>query len=97
MNAIIYLHKSGYVHRDIKDENIVVDENYNIRLIDFGLIAPIPTESNKFFRSFFGTLHYSAPEIISGIPYRGPESVIFKLYKRIFILWVVFYIYYVLG
>src|SRR3569833_1057645 len=36
-DALDYLHKHGIVHRDLKPENIMVDENDQIKLIDFGI------------------------------------------------------------
>jgi len=36
-DALDYMHKHGIVHRDLKPENVMVDENDNIKLIDFGI------------------------------------------------------------
>ena len=36
-DALDYMHKRGIVHRDLKPENVMVDENDNIKLIDFGI------------------------------------------------------------
>lgn len=35
--AIGYLHKKGVIHRDLKLENILVDENGYLKIIDYGL------------------------------------------------------------
>ena len=37
--AVAYIHESGYAHRDLKPENILIDEDNNLKLIDFGLCA----------------------------------------------------------
>jgi serine/threonine protein kinase len=40
-SAVRFLHQSGWVHADIKCDNIVVDEDWNLKLIDFDLTVPI--------------------------------------------------------
>ncbi|KAI9333622.1 kinase-like domain-containing protein, partial [Obelidium mucronatum] len=72
--AVEYLHKMGIVHRDIKDENIVLDSNYNVCLIDFGCASPIPKQKSDYFTKFRGTEMYASPEIAACQPYRGPEA-----------------------
>lgn len=59
----------GIVHRDIKDENILIDFNYNIKIIDFGSASWIPP-TGKFDR-FNGTLAFAAPEILIGLSQYG--------------------------
>lgn len=44
----------GSVHRDIKDENVVLDHDGNVQLIDFGSAAYI--KDGKKFDTFSGTL-----------------------------------------
>ena len=39
LNALIYLKNKKILHRDIKPDNILFDENYNSKLSDFGLCA----------------------------------------------------------
>lgn len=67
------------VHRDIKDENILVDKHYNVKLIDFGSASFIPTNESKFFNRFLGTVQYAAPEIFKGEKYKGPEAEVWAL------------------
>ena len=64
-----YLHNEEKVaHRDLKCENILIDENFDIRVIDFGL-SNIFSETNPRFSDACGTLHYVAPEILRGESY----------------------------
>jgi serine/threonine protein kinase len=37
LSGIEYLHERGFVHRDIKLDNVVLDEDFNVKIIDFGL------------------------------------------------------------
>ncbi|TPX62473.1 hypothetical protein CcCBS67573_g08829, partial [Chytriomyces confervae] len=77
--AAEYLQANGLVHRDIKDENIVVDSSFNIKLIDFGSAARIPTTPNEQFTEFRGTTLYASPEIVRKEKYRGPEAEMWAL------------------
>ncbi|EHK96778.1 putative Serine/threonine-protein kinase ppk6 [Glarea lozoyensis 74030] len=75
--AIHHLHtKALVVHRDIKDENVVLDGEGNIKLIDFGSAAYI---KNGPFDVFVGTIDYAAPEVLGGKSYRGKEQDVWAL------------------
>ena len=39
VSAVAYIHNQGYAHRDLKPENLLLDEEQNLKLIDFGLCA----------------------------------------------------------
>ncbi|KAL4808908.1 hypothetical protein BDV18DRAFT_157847 [Aspergillus unguis] len=77
VSAIHHLHtKALVVHRDIKDENVILDGEGRIKLIDFGSAAYI---KNGPFDVFVGTIDYAAPEVLQGKSYRGKEQDIWAL------------------
>ena len=66
VSAVVYLRSQSILHRDIKDENIVIAEDFSIKLIDFGSAAYL--ERGKLFYTFCGTIEYCAPEVLMGNP-----------------------------
>ncbi|KAJ5609803.1 hypothetical protein N7528_010370 [Penicillium herquei] len=77
VSAIHHLHtKALVVHRDIKDENVILDGEGRIKLIDFGSAAYI---KNGPFDVFVGTIDYAAPEVLQAKSYRGKEQDIWAL------------------
>lgn len=76
VNAIYHLHKNGIVHRDIKDENVIVDERGIIKLIDFGSAGYVRLGP---FDVFVGTIDYASPEVLRGEKYEGKPQDIWAL------------------
>jgi len=61
--AIGHLHAKGIAHRDLKLENILVDEEGFIKVIDYGLARKIPYGGKSY--EFLGTFLYMAPEMVA--------------------------------
>ena len=68
--ALYYLHSYGIVHRDIKLDNILMEddsETSEAKIVDFGLSKMIGP--NEYCNEPFGTFGYVAPEVLSQEPY----------------------------
>jgi serine/threonine-protein kinase len=67
-DALAYIHTQGVVHRDLKPENIMVDENDNIKLIDFGIAGQEGSRRLTFAKlsNVMGTPDYISPEQVKG-------------------------------
>uniref|UniRef100_A0A3Q1HZL0 non-specific serine/threonine protein kinase n=1 Tax=Acanthochromis polyacanthus TaxID=80966 RepID=A0A3Q1HZL0_9TELE len=70
-SAVHYCHKNGVAHRDLKLENILLDQDLNVKLADFGLSNHF--RSGTLLQTYCGSPLYAAPEIVKGRPYQGPE------------------------
>jgi serine/threonine-protein kinase len=68
LDALDYIHSNGVVHRDLKPENIMVDEQDNIKLIDFGIASDSAARRLTYanFTATLGTPDYISPEQVKG-------------------------------
>jgi serine/threonine protein kinase len=64
MEGVEYLHKQGYVHRDIKTENVLLDQQFKIKIGDFGACGACRGRI-KLRYTFTGTPEFMPPESIS--------------------------------
>jgi serine/threonine protein kinase len=73
----------GVIHRDLKLENILVDDSMNLKVADFGFATY--KKINKL-NSYRGTMTYMAPEIKEGKTYDGKQIDMFSTGVILFII-----------
>ncbi|XP_021729694.1 CBL-interacting serine/threonine-protein kinase 6-like [Chenopodium quinoa] len=90
ISAVDYCHSRGVFHRDLKLENLLLDQDDNLKITDFGLSAFFEEEENNqvLLRTTCGTPHYVAPEVVSkrGQGYDGSKADIWSCGVILFVL-----------
>ncbi|TFK44685.1 kinase-like domain-containing protein [Crucibulum laeve] len=80
VDIVHYLNSHGVTHRDIKDENLLIDKNFRVKLIDFGSATFVnPQEPQPLYKGFYGTTAYASPEILLKKKYYAPPAEIWTL------------------
>lgn len=65
-SAIGMAHQNQIIHRDIKPQNILMDEDGNVKITDFGIAMALTATSFTKTNSVLGTVHYLSPEQARG-------------------------------
>lgn len=65
-SALAHAHHNQIVHRDIKPQNILMDEDGNVKITDFGIAMALSATSYTQTNSVLGTVHYLSPEQARG-------------------------------
>lgn len=80
IEVVSFLDSNCICHSDVKDENILIDKNNNIKLIDFGSCFFLNTRVGKDMKVFYGTYQYAPPEVVKRVRYYNPRAAeIWKL------------------
>lgn len=75
MEAIRYLHSTGLKHRDLKPANLMFSNNFEIKVVDFGLA----TKAGGMVKSNVGTQGYKPNEMYEGVPHMAEAVDVFAL------------------
>ena len=78
--AAHYAHGLGWLHRDIKPDNVMVGPHGDAYLIDWGLAVHLPLAATEDFHRLVGTPGYMAPEMVRGAgPWLSPGTDVYLL------------------
>lgn len=74
VSALLFCHQNGVAHRDMKPQNLLLDQDGNLKVSDFGLSALPEQLRNGLLHTACGTPAYTAPEVVSRKGYDGAKA-----------------------
>lgn len=88
LEGLDHCHNQGITHRDLKTDNLLLDENYDLKIADFGFAGSLRNSNGSgLHRSHVGTRRYMAPEITTSTKgYRGPPADLFAVGVLLFVM-----------
>lgn len=72
-----YLHINGFIHRDIKAANLLIDDDGTVLLGDLGVAANLAEDTSHFLEASLSQSEYSAPQMDNGGNGLGDRVVLF--------------------
>ncbi|CAD8176830.1 unnamed protein product [Paramecium pentaurelia] len=84
LSVLIYITNKGICHRDLKLDNILLDQQFNLKVADFGLGK---VQEAALLKTYCGSQSYMAPEITKNHEYNGNKADIFSAGVILFILY----------
>lgn len=81
-SGVQFLHANGFAHRDLSLENVLVSDDDECHVCDFGLAASTMKPSHETV----GKLFYMAPEVLAGVQYDATKADVWSLGVMLFIM-----------
>ena len=79
LSALVYAHANGVVHRNLSPADMIVTEQGSLKLMDFGLAKMYADPSLTQVGTMIGSLHYTAPEQVQGLPTLDERTDIYAM------------------
>lgn len=86
LSAIAFIHKQGVVYRDIKPENVLITEQGDVKLCDFGFARFIKAPE-ELLTDYVATRWYRAPELLLGPPFKKEGVKVYCPYGKPVDMW----------
>ena len=79
LSALVYAHANGIVHRNLSPAKMILTEQGALKLMDFGLAKMYADPSLTQAGTMIGSLHYTAPEQVKGLPILDERTDIYAM------------------